>query len=106
MSKGIHVDTLNGHLDHVHCLFELNPEVTLSKSLQLMKGEASFWANKEKLFAQKLDWADDYFAASVSESVLPQVRHYIKTQEEHHQKLTFMQEYEMFIKKLGLWKQK
>lgn len=42
---------------------------------------------------------DDYFAASVSESMLDKVREYIKNQEEHHKKVTFTQEYENFIKK-------
>ena len=67
----------------------------------LIKGEASFWANKENIFSKKLQWADEYFAVSVSESQFVAVREYIKNQEEHHAKKTFTQEYEEFISKFG-----
>jgi REP element-mobilizing transposase RayT len=47
LSKNIYIDCINGHLDHVHCLFELNAEIPLAKTIQLLKGEASHWANKQ-----------------------------------------------------------
>ena len=97
--KDIYVDFINGYLDHVHCLLTLNTDMSISKVLQLLKGESSFWANKNKLIKPKLEWAAEYFAVSVSESVIPKVREYIKNQEEHHKKITFVQEYEKFIKK-------
>ena len=69
--------------------------------MQLIKGESAFWANKKNLFDRKLNWAEDYFAGSVSESSIDKVREYIKNQEEHHRKVTFQQEYETFIKAHG-----
>jgi len=104
--KEIYIDTINGHLEHVHCLFESNAEISLSKTLQLLKGEASHWANQQKLFHQKLDWADEYFAVSVSESIVDKVRAYINNQEEHHRKASFAQEYETFLQKYGLRRDK
>lgn len=101
LKKGIYIDTINGYLDHVHCLFELNAEISLSQTLQLIKGEASYWANKQQLLPAKLYWSDEYFAASVSESVLANVRAYINNQEAHHQKLGFADEYELFLQKQG-----
>jgi len=100
--KGIYVDYVNGYTDHVHCLFTLNADLSLSKTLQLIKGEASFWANENSLVEPKLKWADDYFAVSVSESIVDKVRKYIRNQEEHHKKMTFQEEYEDFIKKFNL----
>jgi REP element-mobilizing transposase RayT len=76
--------------------------MSLSKTLQLIKGEASFWANENNLVKPKLKWADDYFAVSVSESIVDKVRNYIKNQEEHHKKMSFQEEYEDFIKKFNL----
>ncbi|MEI6750423.1 MAG: IS200/IS605 family transposase [Bacteroidales bacterium] len=96
-SKGIYVDTINAHTDHVHCLISLEADQNIAKVMQLIKGEAACWANKENLFHPKLEWAEDYFAASVSKSALGKVRNYIRKQGEHHQKLTFMQEYANFI---------
>jgi hypothetical protein len=45
------------------------------------------------------DWQTGYGAFSVSESSVPAVSRYIATQEEHHKKLTFQQEYVAFLKK-------
>ena len=100
-AKNIFIDTIGGHIDHVHCLISLSADQNISKVMQLIKGEASFWANKENIFQHKLYWAEDYFAASVSESAIDKVRFYINNQEEHHKKITFTQEYEQFIKSYG-----
>ena len=96
--KEIHIDSLNGYTDHLHCLFGLNTDMTIAKVMQLIKGESSFWINKEKLTKTKFEWADEYFAVSVSESIVPKVRGYIQNQEKHHEKKTFMEEYEEFMR--------
>ena len=106
LSKGLYVDGINGHVDHVHCLFELNTELSLSKTMQLLKGESAHWANARGLIKPKLDWADEYFAVSVSESVADRVRAYIANQEEHHKKMTWAEECELFLKKYGLRRDK
>lgn len=100
-TKSIFIDTINGHVDHVHCLISLGADQNISKVMQFIKGEASFWANQENIFAQKLEWAEDYFAASVSESAMNKVREYIQNQENHHREISFVQEYEKFIKSYG-----
>jgi putative transposase len=38
---------------------------------------------------QKLEWQDEYFVVSVSESRIDTVRNYIKNQEAHHKHKTF-----------------
>jgi len=74
--------------------------------MQLIKGESSFWINKQGLTKEKFEWQDEYFAVSVSESMIDKVREYIKNQEEHHSKKTFQQEYDEFINKYGFTKHK
>ena len=98
VTKQIYIDSINGHTDHLHCLFGLNADMSISKVMQLIKGESAFWINNEKLIKTKFEWADEYFAVSVSESMLDKVRAYINNQEEHHKKITYSQEYEKFIK--------
>lgn len=97
--KNIHVDFVNGHVDHVHCLISLQAEQTISKVVQLLKGESSFWVNKNNLCRQKLIWQSEYFAVSVNERGVDRVREYIKNQEDHHRKKTFQEEYEEFLDK-------
>lgn len=98
IKKEIFIDTLNCVEDHIHLLISLGTEQTISKIAMLIKGESSFWANKEKLIKQKFEWQDEYIALSVSESAIDKVRQYILNQEEHHKKKTFTQEYEEFLK--------
>jgi len=84
--KGIFIDKINGYQEHCHCLISLGIEQTMSKIIQLIKGESSYWINKHKLCKQKFESQDEYFAVSVSESMVDKVRGYIKNQEEHHKK--------------------
>jgi putative transposase len=91
--KGIYIDFINGYTDHVHCLVSLGIDQSMSKIMQLIKGESSFWINKNGICEEKFEWQDEYFAISVSESIIDRVREYIKKQEEHHQKKTYAQEY-------------
>ena len=50
----------------------------MKEIMQLIKGESSFWINKNKLCREKFQWQNDYFAVSVSETVVENVREYIK----------------------------
>lgn len=104
-AKNIYLDRINGYYDHVHCLISLGSDQTIDKIAQLLKGESSFWLNnKSGLKAPRLEWQDDYFAVSVSKSMLETVRVYIDNQASHHQKKTFAEEYEEFINKYGFQK--
>ncbi len=98
INKNIFIDTINGYHEHVHCLFELNADMSVSKAINLIKGESSHWMNNNSIIKNKFEWADDYYATSVSESDLDRVRKYINNQEDHHRKITFKEEYDNFIK--------
>ena len=100
--KKIVLDTINGTMDHVHALILLKPDQTLSKVIQLIKGESSYWVNKNKQTLFHFEWQDEYIALSVSESAVNIVRDYIADQEKHHRKKGFTEEYEEFMKKCGL----
>jgi REP element-mobilizing transposase RayT len=97
--KQICIDTINGYLDHIHCLFLLNADMSTSKAMQLIKGESAHWANKSSTFKPRLEWANEYYAVSVGASMVNRVREYIKTQEEHHRKESFQEECDEFLRK-------
>ncbi|MEO8885767.1 MAG: IS200/IS605 family transposase [Mucilaginibacter sp.] len=101
LEKGIFLQTINGHDDHIHCLISLGKDQSIAKVSQLIKGESSFWINKNNLVEEKFSWQDDYFAVSISESQLQTVINYIKNQEKHHIKKTFAEEADEFIVKYG-----
>lgn len=93
------MEVVGGYLEHVHCLFRLRNDQTISKVVQLIKGESSFWINKQNLIRSKFQWQHEYFAISVNESDINSVKSYIKTQEEHHKKKSYQEEYQEFIQK-------
>jgi REP element-mobilizing transposase RayT len=96
--KSIYIDSLNGHLEHIHCLISMGSGQNVEEILRLLKGESSHWINQSKILPEKFEWQDEYFTVSVSESAVHRVRKYIKNQEDHHRKKTFSEEYQEFIK--------
>jgi REP element-mobilizing transposase RayT len=99
--KGIYIDTIGGYSEHCHCLISLGTGQTIEKIAQLIKGESSFWINKQSFIKSKFAWQDEYFAVSVSEKGVDNVRKYILGQEEHHKLVSFADEYNDFIEKYG-----
>ena len=97
IKKGIFIESMNCVEDHIHLLISLSADQAIAKVVMLIKGESSFWINKEKLIPVKFEWQFDYFAVSVSESIAEKVKQYIANQEEHHKKKTFMEEYTDFL---------
>ncbi len=101
IEKDIYIDSIEGGKEHLHVLISLGAKQTVSEIAQLLKGESSFWLNSENLIKRKFGWQDEYFAVSVSESVILKVRKYIRNQEEHHKRKPFSEEYDEFMKKYG-----
>ena len=97
IKKEIFIDTVNCVSDHIHLLVSLGTEQTIAKTAMLIKGESSFWANKQKLIKSNFGWQDEYIALSVSYSAIDKVRAYILNQETHHKKKTLAEEYEEFL---------
>jgi putative transposase len=99
--KGIFIDRINCVMEHIHLIISLGSDQTIGKVVQLIKGESSFWINKNKLLKGKFEWQDDYIAVSISKSILDKVRKYVDSQEEHHRIKSYVEEVEEFRKKYG-----
>jgi putative transposase len=97
----IYLQSINGHLDHLHCLVSLGKEQTIASIVKDIKGASAFWLNENFFLYKEFLWQDDYFAISVSESQVQRVVNYIKNQENHHKNQTFIQEINMFNDKFG-----
>ena len=65
--------------------------------MQDIKGSSSKWINDNKLVHGKFQWQEGYGAFSYNKSSLPKLIEYIKNQQIHHQKKTFLQEYKEFL---------
>ena len=98
----IHLDTINGVADHLHCLVGLHPTLAPAKAVNLLKGESSNWINKNNFISGKFAWLEGYSVFSVNSTGVPKVREYIRNQEKHHRKLTYQEEVERFLKAYGI----
>jgi putative transposase len=95
--NGIAVAAIDGSADHLHILLKMRAEMSISKIMQLIKGESSRWINKNKLTPIRFDWADEYSAGSVSPGNLSTAKKYIDTQELHHGDIPFEEEAERVL---------
>lgn len=89
---------INNMPDHLHMFIGLNPDQSLSKIMQLVKGDSSEWINKEKLTKKKFNWQSGYGAFSHSRSQISIVARYIENQQLHHAKKVFLDEYLRMLK--------
>jgi len=99
--KKIILDYINAHENHVHALISLGKQQNLATIMQYLKGESSFWINSKKILPFHFSWHDDFFAVSVGHSQVERVRNYIKNQDEHHRKMSWEEEVDLFMKKYG-----
>jgi putative transposase len=98
--QGCSVRIINGMPDHVHCLFRLCREKSISQVIKQVKGSSSHFVNQNNLIPEKFSWQTGYAAYSVSESIRERVFHYINNQKLHHLKKSFSQEYDDIVQLL------
>jgi REP element-mobilizing transposase RayT len=81
----------------MHILSAINPSQSVSSIIQRVKSESSKWINDNRFCPFKFSWQEGYGAFSYSKSQLTNVALYIKNQQEHHQKHSFLSEYKQFL---------
>lgn len=64
-----------------------------------LKRGSSMWLKTKSSDLQDFAWQNGYGAFSIGFSQLRTVREYIATQEEHHKKLTFQDEFRLLLKR-------
>jgi putative transposase len=101
MQSRIHLEVVNGYTDHCHCLVSMSRQQTLGEIMNRIKGESSHWINKNSICEGVFQWQSQYFAISVSQSIVQKVRNYILNQENHHKKKDFEHEYNLLVREHG-----
>jgi putative transposase len=101
--NGMKALAVGGVADHVHSLLSLPATLSVSKALQLLKGNSSKWLRETfpELRQQGFAWQEGFGAFSIGVSSLDDTVRYIQTQAEHHRQRSFREELEMFFKKHG-----
>ena len=90
--------------DHVHSLFLLSRTRSVADVVKDVKKDSSAWIKEHVSelgdpMLTKFAWQTGYGAFSVSESNIPKVLQYIEQQEEHHRKVSFQEEYRLFLER-------
>lgn len=98
---------IGGVVDHVHVLLSLPTTLSVAKALQLLKGNSSKWLRETfpELRAQGFAWQEGFGAFSIGMSGVDDTVRYIQTQEEHHRKRSFPEEFQLFLQKHGFEQQ-
>ena len=92
---------INGTKDHIHILFSLHPTIAFSDFMRDLKIETSKMLKRTTGFEQFTAWGEKYAALTCNLNDKDVVVNYIKNQREHHNTLSFREEYEAFIKEIG-----
>ena len=90
---------VNGTDDHVHCFLGLKPTISISDLLKTVKAKSSKYINDHELTKHRFEWQEGFGVFSYSQSQIDKVYRYIASQEEHHKKHTFREEYLDFLEK-------
>lgn len=92
-----HLYQIGGVRDHLHILTTLHPTVSLAAMVKDIKTGSSYWIKEKNVFPRFSHWQDGYGAFTHSISEKDVLIEYIKGQEEHHKKTTFLEEYRKFL---------
>ena len=89
---------VGGMPDHIHILLSLPATITVSKVIQMIKGNSSKWINDTFETPSRFSWQRGYGAFSINFSILSDSIHYIQNQAVHHRRKSFKEEYLDFLK--------
>lgn len=101
-NNGHKVLSINGMPDHVHVLFGMRPNQSISSLLQDVKGSSSKWINQNRFVPGKFSWQEGFGAFSYSKREISHVVEYIQNQKEHHRIKTFTEEYLEFLEEFDV----
>ncbi len=93
---------INGTSDHLHIFVGFHTTQSISDLMQDIKANSSKWINEKKFLKSRFEWQEGYGGFSYSKSQVADVIQYIKNQKEHHRKVTFAEEYRLFLKKFEI----
>ncbi|MBV8970344.1 MAG: transposase [Verrucomicrobia bacterium] len=88
---------VGGAKDHLHILCQLGRTNALSEVIEHIKVSSSKWLKTQGI--EKFAWQRGYGAFSISQSHVAEVIAYIENQEQHHERITFQEEYRLFLKR-------
>ena len=90
--------TIYANPEHIHFLVSRSPSISEEQLATVVAESSERFINENKLCKYNFSWQRSASAFSVSKSDVDKVCKYILNQAKHHEKITFAEEYEQFIK--------
>lgn len=93
---------VGGYQEHVHLLYRKPSDLLTRELIKELKRQSTLWIKADRLAPKEYSWQTGYGAFSVSYWDLDKIRIYIVNQREHHQKMTWEEEYRKLLRKNGV----
>jgi len=90
---------IGGVEDHVHVLTSLSRTWEAAEMIKEIKRSSSLWLKRKEKDLAEFAWQGGYGIFSIGFSQIGSVRRYIAGQEEHHRKVSFQDEFRLFLKR-------
>jgi len=100
--KNSHLYRINGVENHLHILTDMNPSIAPIDFVKDIKVSSSIWMKRSKLFPAFNGWAVGYGSFTCSYMDINRLIEYIKNQHEHHQRISFEEEYRKLLLDYGI----
>ena len=93
---------IGGISDHLHVLCTLPKTMTLADLVEEVKKSSSKWIKSKGEKYRNFYWQDGYGGFSVSSFHVEILKNYISNQKQHHQKISFLEEYKKLLDEYGI----
>ena len=101
-NKRSHLYQLGGAEDHVHMLTSIHSTVCLADLVRDLKASSTSWIRRERFFERFPGWQSEYAALTKSHSHRDGVVAYIRNQEVHHRRESFVDELKRLFGEEGI----
>ncbi len=96
-NNNCHLYQMGGMADHVHFITHLHPTVALATLVKDIKLASSDHIKLNNLFRKFNGWQEGYGAFTYSFDTKDNLINYVKNQEEHHKKISYIDEFKELL---------
>ncbi len=101
-NKNCHLYQINGVEDHLNIITHIHPSISLASFIKDIKISSNGFIKEHRLFPEFEGWKDGYSAFTYAYEAVPNLIRYVLNQEEHHLKVTYLDEMKALFKEHGI----
>jgi len=101
-NKKCHLYRIGGTEDHIHIVTHIHPMIAVSDLIKDIKLATSNYIKSENIFLGFNGWQEGYGAFTYAITAKDNLIEYVKNQKEHHNKVSFRDEYISLLQEHGI----